>query len=62
MTHTGVNEGMSASKNRDANCVISGDYVRVDLDVEVFKIMQTAEHGGWADGMAAVSGIVLSFR
>ena len=35
--------------------IIAGDYVRVELDVEVFKMMQTEEHGGWHDAMALVS-------
>ena len=35
--------------------IISGDYISVELDGEVFKMMQTDEHGGWSDGMTLVS-------
>ena len=34
--------------------IIAGDYIRVELDVEVFQMMQTDDHGGWRDGMSAV--------
>ena len=32
----------------------AGDVVKVDLDIEVLKLMQ-ADHGGWNDSMATVS-------
>ena len=32
----------------------SGDRVKIQLEVEVFKMMQDG-HGGWNDGMASVS-------
>lgn len=47
-----VNKGMQCvDKTKD---IIADDYVRVELDVEVFQMMQTDNHGGWHDGMAAV--------
>ena len=33
---------------------MAGDLVQVQLDVEIFKIMQNEEHGGWNDRMAMV--------
>ena len=35
----------------------SGDNVRVQLDVDVFKAMQEG-HGGWNDSMTEVSSVV----
>ena len=34
--------------------IIPGDLIQVELDVEVFKMMQNEEHGGWTDRMAMV--------
>lgn len=33
---------------------MSGDLVQVQLDADVFKLMQTEAHGGWNDRMAVV--------
>lgn len=35
--------------------IMSGDLVQVQLDPDVFKMMQNEEHGGWNDRMAMVS-------
>ena len=37
-----------------ANEIISGDLIQVQLDADVFKMMQTVQHGGWNDRMAMV--------
>ena len=37
------------------NEIISGNLVQVQLDADVFKMMQTEQHGGWNDRMAMVS-------
>ena len=34
--------------------IMAGDLIQVQLDVDVFKIMQNEEHGGWNDRMAMV--------
>ena len=47
--------GKLLPKEQYKNCIISGDYVCVELDIEVFKMMQTDEHGGWSDNMSTVS-------
>ena len=33
---------------------MSGDFVQVQLDIDVFKLMQNEDHGGWNDRMAVV--------
>lgn len=35
--------------------IMAGDLIQVQLDVDVFKIMQNEEHGGWNDRMAMVN-------
>ena len=37
----------------DCPTIRSGDLVEVELDVEIFHIMQEG-HGGWGDGMDKV--------
>ena len=34
--------------------IMSGDFVQVQLDIDVFKLMQNEDHGGWNDRMAMV--------
>lgn len=40
----------------DSPTVCSGDLVQVELDVEIFRMMQEG-HGGWSDGMAKVRAV-----
>ena len=37
----------------DSSIIRSGDLVQVELDVEIFRMMQEG-HGGWTDAMAEV--------
>ena len=44
----------------DPRALSSGDYVRVELELEVFQIMQQG-HGGWNPSMATVSGLSVPY-
>jgi len=60
--HYPCNTGAAAPKpevtsKAGQGLLVSGDNVRIQLDVDVFKAMQDG-HGGWNDSMADVSALL----
>ena len=45
---------MGAVSLQSLQLLAAGDVAKVELDIEILKLMQT-EHGGWNDGMATVN-------
>ena len=45
--------GKTVDDSVDSSIIRSGDLVQVELDVEIFRMMQEG-HGGWNDAMAEV--------
>ena len=46
-------EGAPYSPPKESE-IMAGDLIQVQLDVDIFKMMQNEEHGGWNDRMAMV--------
>lgn len=45
--------GQTVDDSVDSSIIRSGDLVQVELDVEIFRMMQEG-HGGWNDAMVEV--------
>lgn len=50
-------EGAPYSPPRESE-IMAGDLVQVQLDLDIFKMMQNEEHGGWNDRMEMVRSSV----
>ena len=47
-------EGAPYSPPKESE-IMAGDLIQVELDVDIFKMMQNEEHGGWNDRMKMVA-------
>lgn len=53
--------GKPLEKPEDVSTIRSGNLVQVELDVEIFRMMQEG-HGGWNDSMTKVRTLLLSIE
>ena len=51
-------EGAPYSPPKESE-IMAGDLIQVELDVDIFKMMQNEEHGGWNDRMKMVHNLLI---